>query len=259
MNGTTVRQALALARRSVLGTARQPEAVFPSIFFPLFFAALSTASFQRATRLPGFPKVDSFLDFLLAATVVQGVLFGSTAGGNDMAVDIQDGFFDRLVASPVPRPVILVGRLAGTGVLGAVQATAFMAVLTLFGASVKGGVPAAIAIIVVSTVLAVAVGGFAVALALRTGSSEAVQASFPVFFIALFVSSAFFPRQLMHGWFETAASANPLSWMIEALRRLTIERFSFSDALEALGVVVGLACVSIFVAGRALRARVAAA
>lgn len=258
MNATTVRQALALARRSVLGTARQPEAIFPSLFFPLFFAALSTASFQRTTRLPGFPKVDSFLDFLLAATVVQGVLFGSTAGGNDMAVDIQDGFFDRLAASPVPRPVILVGRLAGTGVLGAVQATAFMGVLTLAGASVKGGLPSVVAIIVVSTILAVAVGGFSVALALRTGSSEAVQASFPVFFITLFISSAFFPRELMNGWFKAAASANPVSWMIEALRRLVIEDFSFADAAEALVIVLGLAVVSISVAGMALRARVAA-
>jgi ABC-2 type transport system permease protein len=258
VNAVTVRQAVALARRSIIGTARQPEAVFPSIFFPMFFAALSTASFERSTGLPGFPEVDSFLDFLLAATVVQGVLFGSTAGGNDMAVDIQDGFFDRLMASPVPRPVILVGRLAGTGVLGAVQAGAFMAVLTLFGASVKGGWAAVLAIVVVSTVLAVGVGGFAVALALRTGSSEAVQASFPVFFIVLFVSSAFFPRELMSGWFRTAAGVNPLSWMIEALRRLTIERFSAGDAVEALAVVVGLAVVSITLAGLALRARVAA-
>lgn len=258
MNATVARQALALARRSVVGTARQPEAVFPSLFFPLFFAALSTASFQRTTRLPGFPKVDSFLDFLLAATVVQGVLFGSTAGGNDMAVDIQDGFFDRLVASPVPRPVILVGRLAGTAVQGAVQAAAFMGVLTLFGASVKGGLPAVVTIIVVSAVLAVAVGGFAVALAVRTGSSEAVQAAFPVFFIALFISSAFFPRELMNGWFKAAASANPLSWMIEALRRLTIEGFSVADALEALAVVGALAVVSISLAGKALRTRLAA-
>lgn len=258
MNATTIRQALALAKRSVIGTARQPETIFPSIFFPLFFGALSTASFQRATQLQGFPKVDSFLDFLLAATVVQGVLFGSTAGGNDMAVDIQDGFFDRLVASPVPRSVILVGRLAGTGVLGAVQATAFMAVLTLFGASVKGGLPAVVAIVVVSTVLAVGVGGFAVALALRTGSSEAVQASFPVFFITLFVSSAFFPRELMSGWFKAAASANPVSWMIEALRRLTIERFTIGDAMEALVVAAAVAVVSVSVAARALRGRVAA-
>ena len=258
MNATVVRQSWALARRSIIGTARQPEAIFPSIFFPLFFGALSTASFQRSTQLPGFPKVDSFLDFLLAATVVQGVLFGSTAGGNDMAVDIQDGFFDRLVASPVPRPVILVGRLAGTAVLGAVQATAFMTVLTLFGASVKGGIPAAVAIVLVSAVLAVAVGGFAVTLALRTGSTEAVQASFPVFFITLFVSSAFFPRELMSGWFKAAASANPLSWMIEALRRLTIERFSVVDAFEALVIVTALATVSITLAGLALRARVAA-
>jgi ABC-2 type transport system permease protein len=255
---TGVRQMLALSRRSTLGLLRQPDAVFPSLFFPLFFAALSSAAFQRSTRLPGFPEVDSFLDFLLAATIVQGVVFGSMAGGSSMAVDIQGGFFDRLVASPVPRWVILVGRLAGTAVYGMTQAAFFTVVLTLFGASVKGGVPAAIALVVVAGLLAVGMGGLSLALALRTGSRETVEAMFPVLFITIFVSSAFFPRQLMSGWFRAAATLNPLSWMIEAMRRLVIEDFSIVDVAIALAVVAGLSVATVALSGAALRSRVAA-
>ena len=104
--------------RSVVAIARQPALVVPSLIFPLFFAALGTSSFSRAIALPGFPKVDSFLDFALAGTIVQGVLFGSTVGASALATDIQTGFFDRLLASPVARLSLLIGRLAGARLVG---------------------------------------------------------------------------------------------------------------------------------------------
>ena len=93
-------------------------------------AAVNAAAFNRSTTLSGFPEVDSFLDFLLPAVIMQGVLFGGVAGGNELAVDIEDGFFERLMASPVWRPSILVGRLAGSAVLGGFQAVFFTALLT---------------------------------------------------------------------------------------------------------------------------------
>lgn len=247
-----------LARRSVINTARQPQMLVPSLFFPLMFAALNSAAFSKTIHLPGFPKVDSFLDFVLATTVVQGVLFGAIGGGNDMAVDIQDGFFDRLVSSPVRRSSILVGRLAGAAVLGAFQAAVYVAVLMSFGARIKGGVPSFLILVVVAMVLAVGIGGFALAIALKTGSSEAVQAFFPVFFISLFLSSAFFPRTLMRGWFRTVAGYNPISWLIEALRSLVISSFDWSQAGKAIAIGLGLCVLSIGIASRSLARRIAA-
>ena len=79
LHQSTVAQTLALSKRSILSLWRQPSLVVPSLIFPLFFAALGTSSFSRATtEVPGFPAVDSYLDFALAGSVVQGILFGST-------------------------------------------------------------------------------------------------------------------------------------------------------------------------------------
>jgi ABC-2 type transport system permease protein len=94
-----------------------------------------------------------------------------------------------------------------------------------------------------------------VAIALRTGSAEVVQATFPVFFISLFASSAFFPRQLMQGWFKAVATVNPMSFMIEAVRALVITGFSVADALEAIGVVAVIFAVALFLSLAALRRR----
>jgi ABC-2 type transport system permease protein len=253
-----VRPIALLSRRSLLGTLRQPSSWIPPIVFPMIFAALNSAAFARSIHLPGFPKVDSFLDFMMATTILQGVVFGSMIGGTDMAVDIQDGFFDRLVASPVSRSAILVGRLAGGAALAGLQAVVFIGIFTVFGASVKGGVPAVVTLIVIAMVLGVAFGGFPLTLALRTGSSEAVQATFPVIFVFLFVSSAFFPRQLMHGWYKAAAGLNPLSWMVESLRHQVIVDFSLADAAKALAIAGAIGVLSLSLASTALRSRLAA-
>jgi ABC-2 type transport system permease protein len=250
-----VDQTAALARRALVGTLRQPSVWFPGFFFPLMIAAVNSAALGDTTRLPGFPDVDSFLQFLLPATLIQGVLFGGIVAGSDMALDVQDGFFERLVASPVRRTSILLGRMAGAAVLGGIQALVFIGVFMLFGAHVDGGIPAILTLVLLGIVLAVAVGSWAAGIGLRTGSAEAVQNSFPLVFILLFISSAFFPTDLMTGVYQAIAELNPLSWMINAARDLVIDEFTWRAALQALGIASALLVLSSTVAVRQLQRR----
>jgi ABC-2 type transport system permease protein len=252
-------QAVVLARRSVVGTLRQPQMWIPSILFPLLIAAVNTAALQRSTRLEGFPDVDSYLDFLLPATVLQGVMFGAISAGSELALDIQNGFFDRLLASPVARLSILVGRLSGAAVLAAVQALVFVLVFLVFGASIAGGLPAVLVLVVTAVLLAVAVGGFGVAIALRSGSQEVVQNFFPLLFVLLYLSSAFFPVALMTGWYHDVASANPLSTMIDGVRALVISGYAGRDALRAVGLSALAAVLALAFALTQLRYRLRAA
>jgi ABC-2 type transport system permease protein len=183
------------------------------------------------------------------------VLFGAVGGGADMATDIEDGFFDRLLASPVSRSAILLGRLAGAAALAAFQCAVFVGVLVASGARIKGGPAGLIAIFVCGILLAVGSGGMALALALRTGSAEAVQASFPIFFVFQFLSSAFFPRTLMSGWFKSVATLNPLTWLIESLRNLVISGLTLLDVARPLLVALALCVLSISLSNLALRRR----
>jgi ABC-2 type transport system permease protein len=253
-----VAQTLVLARRSVRGTVRQPTMWFPALIFPLMIAAVNTAALGNATNLPGFPPVDSYLQFLLPGTLVQGVMFGGIIGGSDVALDIENGFFERLLASPVARWAILVGRLAGAAVLGAFQALIFVAIFMAFGAPIEGGIGAIVVLILVGFFLALAVGGFAAAIGLRTGSQEAVQNTFPLLFVLVFVSSAFFPTALMEGWYQTVAELNPITWMIDGARDLVIYGFDIGDAIRAVGIATVLALVAIALATTQFRRRLAA-
>ena len=252
------RQTVAMSKRSILALVRQPALVVPSMIFPLFFAALGTSSFGRAINLPGFPKVDSFLDFSLAGTIVQGVLFGSVQSGSALATDIENGFFYRLMAAPSSRLGILVGRLAGAAAYGASQTLFFSLLLLPFGMSIKGGPLGVLVMVVSGGLIAIAISGFMAAAALKTGSSEAVQGIFPLVFIMLFFSSAFFPRQTMSGAYKHIADFNPISHLIEGMRDICIDGLSSGAIARAILVPIAIMIVSFTVALRALAQRIAA-
>ena len=259
LHQSNVAQTWALSKRSVLALWRQPSLVVPSLIFPLFFAALGTSSFSRATTtVPGFPAVDSYLDFALAGAVVQGILFGSTVGATALATDIENGFFDRLLSSPSTRSGIIIGRMAGGMVYGFFQTVFFIVVLLPFGLSIKGGVPGVLTMAVGGTFLALAVGALMSAMAIRTGSSEAVQGAFPLLFIAMFFSSAFFPRETMSGFYARMADINPISHLVEGFRDLTIDGFSASAAVRAVVIPAVLSVLAVTLALRTLQRRLGA-
>lgn len=254
----TLIQTGALARRAIVGTLRTPQALVPGLFFPLVLMAIFTASFAAAPgSIPGFPPVRSFLDFAIAGAILQGILIGGTTAGAAFALDIEGGFFDRLVASPVSRTAILIGRLAGGVVIAMVQTLLFLAIGIIFGVRVEGGVWGVLVLLLLAALLSVAISGLGVFLALRSGSAEAVQGTFPLFFALLFFSSAFFPRETMSGWFKVVADVNPISYLVEAMRDQVIVGVDPRPTLIGLAVVIALAAAAIAACWSAYRRRLA--
>ena len=229
-------QTAMLARRSLVAEWRQLFSVLPGLVFPLLLAAVYTRQFQRALGLPGFPEVESFLDFILPASILQAVSFGASSAGTELALDIENGFLDRLLASPVARIPVLVGRLAGAAIVAAGKTLVIVAVFMVFGAEIAGGPAAVLVLLAVSSLLVLVIGGISQVLAIRTGSQEAVGATFPLIFVTIFMSSAFFPTSLMSGWFRVVAQNNPITWIVDPLRRLVVVGWSWTDAAIALGI-----------------------
>lgn len=248
---------VALSRRSVVGAWRQPAGWIPGVFFPFMLAAVYSAQFSKAVDLPGFPFPDAtFLEFILSASIVQGVSFGAINGASALALDLENGFMDRLLSSPVARPAILVGRLAGSVAFAAALTVVLLVVFTAMGARVNGWASVAV-ILLVALLLALALGSLGCAIAFRTGSQEVVQSIFPLVFVMVFVSSAFFPVSLMEGWYAEVAAKNPITWIIDPVRRLSIDGFDWGDAGQAIGTSTAFAGCSLAVAFWQLRRRMA--
>jgi ABC-2 type transport system permease protein len=245
----------ALGLRSVRQTFRRPQLISPIIIFPTLLLAVQTGGAAAALDLPGFPHVDSFLQFMLAGAMMQSLMLAGNSGGIALAVDIEMGFTDRLFAAPISRFSIVLGRLAGTAVLGALSAVWFLVIGVIFGAHIEEGVGGALVAIVLVTLAAMSIGGIGAAVALRTGSASIVQGAFPLVLVVLFLSSAFFPQSLMVEPAKTIAEYNPLSFVAEGLRDPIVFGFSGSEMIKALLAVVGIAALGLLMSAAALRHR----
>jgi ABC-2 type transport system permease protein len=250
-------QVLHLARRSVIRTLRQPANWITPLVFPLALMAVNSGGLQAATSLPGFPT-DSFVAFFLAFPFIQGSLFATVNAGVDLARDIQTGFLNRLALTPMQSGALLVGHLGGVIVMGVVQAIWYLAVGLAIGVRIEAGVLGTAVLLVLAVLIVTAFGSFGALAALRTGSTEAVHSLFPVFFVFLFISSMNLPRNLIETeWFQVAASLNPVSYLIEAIRSLVIEGWNEEALALGFAIAIGLAIVGLTLSSLSLRTRMA--
>jgi ABC-2 type transport system permease protein len=254
-----VRVIAALGRRSIRNTFRRPQYLAPLVIFPTLFLAVNTGGAGAAVRLDGFPEVHGFLDFQLAAGILQGAMLAAVQGGTGLALDIELGFTDRLFAAPISRPAIVLGRLAATFVLGMLIGCWFLALGLVFGAVIVGGPVAALLVIVLSGLSAVAFGLIAAALALKSGTASVVQGTFPLVFVIMFLSSAFFPADLMLEPAGTIARYNPISFVADGLRDPVVFGLSGKVVADAVLGVAIVAAIGVATSAAALRSRLRAA
>jgi ABC-2 type transport system permease protein len=247
--------ALLIGRRAVIRTLRQPANIVFPLVFPLLLLAVTSAGLEQEANLPGFPT-DSFLAFALAVPFIQGALFATINAGTDLARDVQTGFLNRLSLTPMRRVTLLTGQLGGVVTMGVVQAIVYLTVGVIAGVDIASGVAGALLLLGFAALVALGFGAFGAFFALRTGSGEAVQGLFPVFFVFVFFSSAFIPRDLMsHGWFETVATYNPVSYLIECVRSLIITGWDGEALALGFGIAAAVALLALTVSSFALRTR----
>jgi ABC-2 type transport system permease protein len=248
-------QVALLARRSVVRTARQPANVVFPLVFPLLLLAVNSSGLKSATHLPGFPT-DSYLAFALAVPFIQGALFATMNAGTDLARDIQTGFLNRLALTPMRSIALLAGQLGGVMVMTLVQAAVWIGAGLLLGVHFAAGPLGIVVLFAFSLLVGLGFGALGAFLALRTGSGEAIQGMFPAFFVFLFISSMAMPRNLIQiDWFRTAATVNPVSYLLEGVRSLIIVGWDTEALALGFGIAVVLAAVAVTLATMALHTR----
>ena len=245
----------ALGRRALTVQLRRAQLLMPTFVLPLILLAVIASGTSAGQGLRGFPDVGSFLAFVVPGTVIQGTLLAGLTTGTALASDIEFGFFDRLLAAPVHRTSLVLGRLFGTFVLALLQSTLFLLVALLFGARYPGGPLAVVATIGLAGINAVGMGGITAAIALRTGSLSLLQSLFPFMFVMLFTSPAFFPQDLLSPVLHDISLYNPLTYVVEGVRALLNDDGSLGNPWEGLAAACGLAVATTAISTLALKER----
>jgi ABC-2 type transport system permease protein len=251
------RQVGRIAWRSIQRTLRQPGVVIPPLTFPLALMAVNSNGLRAATHLPGFPT-DSFLDFFLPFSFIQGALFAAAIAGTDFARDIDTGFLNRLALTPVRDAALLLGQVGGAVVLALLQAVVYLTIGLLFGVHFETGAAGVLVLLVLSVLIGFAFASLGIVLALRTGSGEAVQSQLPLLFFLIFISSMNLPRNLIEvDWFRDAATVNPVSYMIEGLRTLVISGWDVQALVLGFALPLAIVALSLAASAYLLRDRMA--
>ncbi len=229
--------AVVLGQRSMREALRTPDAIIPTLFIPLFFLVVNVGQAGRIFPSGSTPFLEGqgYAAFQLPASLLLAASFGTAA--MFLVEEIEGGYFDKLRAAPISRTAIVLGRLAAEGVKS-VALTAVMVLLSLpFGVRIATGVAGFALLLLLAAGWAVVYAGFMQLIALKTRSSAATQSGGLVFFPLLFLTPNFVPRELLTRPMEIAASFNPVTYIMEAMRSLILENWDWADIGQGFLVI----------------------
>jgi ABC-2 type transport system permease protein len=242
-----------VALRALRLTWRDPEAWLPAIVIPVFFFVVNVGALQKFVE-GSFPSGFDYKAFQLPVAVVFAVTGVSRAGS--LVLDIQGGYFDRLLLTPVNRGTLLLGLMTADLVLIAALATPLALLGVAIGIRPETGPLGVVAFVVMAGLWGLAFTGFPYSIALRTGNPAAVNNSFLLFFPFAFLTTAYLPQESMTGWLATATKFNPTTYFLEGMRAVMQDGWRWNRIGRGLLATAGVGAVSFSLAFGALRGRV---
>jgi ABC-2 type transport system permease protein len=230
-------EAWVLGQRALREGWRTPEALFPTLFIPLFFLVVNVG--QAAEIFPSasteFLYGQGYGAFQLPSSLLLAGSFGTAA--LFLVEDIEGGYFDKLRAAPVSRTAIVMGRLIAEAVKGVIIATAIVLLGLIFGISIASGPLGFVLIVGMTALWSVVFVGFMQLIALKTRSAAATNSGGLIFFPLLFLTPNFVPRDMLTRPMEIAATFNPVTYVMEALRSLILRDLVWNDIWPGFAVV----------------------
>ena len=257
---------LSVAGRAVRSIPRDPESIIPALIVPIFFYAVNLGSaaptvdrFFKSPATFGIPPSEfpqyalNAKQFFLPVAIIFAVTGVSRASA--LVTDIQDGYFDRLLMTPIKRLSLLLGLMIADFTLVVALTMPVLALAFIAGTRFETGVFGVVVFVLAAATWGLVFTGFPYAIALKTGNPAAVNSSFILFFPFAFLTTSFLPQPLLTGWLQTVAKYNPVTYLLEGLRSLTVGWY-WGELAKGFACVLGVGVISIGLALLALRSRV---
>lgn len=239
--GTNLRMIGAIVGRSRNELVRVPGAAIPGVVAPTIFFLGLTAVFGSLTLLPGF-DTQSYQSFLIPVSLMQGAGFTGAATGVNLARDIENGLFDRFLASPAPRWVLLAGMVTSASLRALVPGTFLFVVAMIIGAHFPGVIGLIVAIVAVMG-MGIVAACWAVAIALKFKTQSAAPLMQAGMLTIILTTTAYAPQELLTGWLAEVAQYNPATFIVEAARQGFVGQVTWAETWPGIVALAGFVVV----------------
>jgi ABC-2 type transport system permease protein len=224
-----------------------------TFFIPIFFLIVNTG--QAAEIFPSastdFLEGQGYGAFQLPITLLLAASFGMAA--LFLVEEIEGGYFDKLRAIPIPRYALVLGRLVAEGVKCVVIASVIVLIALPFGITIASGFFGFLVLVVLTALWGMVYAGFMQIIALKTRSAAATNSGGLIFFPLLFLTPNLVPRDLLTDPMEIAASLNPVTYLMEALRSLILDDLAWEKIGRGFLVVAVLGAIMVALNVRMIR------
>lgn len=213
-----------LSTRNIKLIWRPIMALIPSLFMPIFFFVVNSLSLTAFSRVPGFPNV-SYKDFIAPVAIFTAIFFSAGNAGIELVQDIAGGYFKKLTIMPINKLTIVLAKLVEVAVQALMQGLIMLVLLIIWGVNFRSGALGVLTIFGILILFAMAWSCIGMIIALRTQNARLVQSMFLLVFPLLSITTSAAPRELLPDAFGTATDYNPVTYIIEAIRALTLNGF----------------------------------
>jgi ABC-2 type transport system permease protein len=246
---------LLVGLRSLVTIFRTPEALLPPVAISLFFLVIYDSTLGRAASFIPNLGTNSYLGFILPLSIVSSSLSGAGVAAQNLVRDLESGYFDKLLLTPIRRSALLIGPILSGAIILGLQATIVVLIALILGLNPVTGLPGLLVVVGISVLLGTGFAGFTVSAALGSNSSAATQGASFIFFPLTFLAPTFVPLDLLEGWLKTVAQLNPITYVLEAMRGLINTGWELDLLWKAILACVLLGTAMYALAAFALRVR----
>jgi ABC-2 type transport system permease protein len=244
---------VSIAGRALRAVPKDLESVLPPVMIAVFFFLVNVGTLESLTE--GAAAGFDYTAFQMATAVLLGVTGVCRAPA--VVLDVQNGYLDRLLMTPVSRSAILLGHMTADVAIAAALTVPIIGLGLALGVDFATGPLGILVFIGMAALWSLAFAGFGYAIALKTGNPAAVNSSFLLFFPFLFLTSSYVPRDQLTGWLDTVAGLNPVTYILDGLRALTLSGWEWSEIGQGFLAIGIVAVISMSMCFAALRGRVA--
>ncbi len=239
-----------IAGRAIRAVPREVEVVVPALVVPVFFFAINIGSLEKLAEAG--TGVD-FKAFQLPVAITFAVTGISRASA--LVTDIQDGYFDRLLMTPIRRLSLLLGLMMADFALVVALTIPVIVMGLAVGVRFETGLLGVPLFMLMAGLWGLAFTGFPYAIALKTGNPAAVNTSFILFFPFMFLTTSFLPREALTGWLSAIAGWNPVTYLLAGMRSLLYGGWDARSIAGGFAAIAIVGTVSMTLAFLALRGR----